>query len=93
MNDRMIRRADCYPAILAGLCITCVHALLRDMLSYIAGLCLSWFDGVSGWPGKGHKEGQDERGGDPLGLLGSGHPGIHSGSSLASLEFHQTRVR
>ena len=31
MNDRMIRRADCYPAILAGLCITCAHALLRDM--------------------------------------------------------------
>ena len=28
---RMIRRADCHPAILAGLCITCVHALLRDM--------------------------------------------------------------
>ncbi len=28
---RMIRRADCHPTILAGLCITCVHALLRDM--------------------------------------------------------------
>ena len=55
---------------------------------------------LPGRPGKSQKEGQEDQGevkelgGTPLGLLGSpGPPGLPSGSSLASLELHQTSLR
>ena len=71
------------------------------IISLQTGLFLSYFDGVPGRPGKSQKEGQEDQGevkelgrSPPLGLLGSpGSPGLPSGSSLASLELHQTGLR
>ena len=62
-------------------------------------LVSSWFEGVSGRPGKSQKEGQEDQGktareGSPLDLLPlPGPPSLRSGSSLGSLKLPRTGLR
>ncbi len=58
------------------------------------------FDGLTGSPGKGQEEGQEDQGrvkelgGTPLAVLGSpGPPGLSPGPSLGSLAIPETSLR